>query len=432
MIDVEDFNRRRSVAALLRGSESRVDEVPRRPNAALGVGLVGVLLFGAAAAGTAYVSHRAPDGWLNNATLVLDRSTGARYVAQDATLRPAPTLTSALLAGATGEPVLVPHEQIDGAPLGPPLPGEDLPERPPSVPDQPRGLTACTSDGSALDVYASTPAVRSASTSALLVRATGSSEVYLVAGRRRWLLAGPALLTLGYQAEQVRDVPASWLDLVAKGANLEILPPTPLDPFTGVAGVGVGGEVVLAATSGRHYLISGGALHPFTNRTSELLGPAPVRSLDDQFLASAPQGDPVGLHDVPSTPPAVPAAEDDVVACVRSFDGAVSVESRAVDEGTRSGTRQELDLGAGATVGVTWHFVPGEGALVGPTTLDDAPEADAPAPETTGIVLVADGVGYPVATLDVLRVLGLRRDQTVKLERPWLALLKQGSTLSTS
>jgi len=63
LIESEDFAGRRGVAALVRGDALAVEDVPRRPNAALLLGLVVVVLVAAGSAATAFLAGRAPDGW---------------------------------------------------------------------------------------------------------------------------------------------------------------------------------------------------------------------------------------------------------------------------------------------------------------------------------------------------------------------------------
>ena len=433
LIDAEDFNRRRGVAALLRGDCLDLEEVPRRPNAALLVGVVFALLIAAASAGTAFVTGRAPDGWRDDGTLVLDRETGARFLALGQTLRPVPTLTGALLAGGRSEPVLVPHEEVVRAPLGPPLPGAGLPERPPALPPSPTGFSACLGGHDMVDVFAGTPRGGALPQDGLLVRPVGAKEVVLLAGRRAHPLSRPALASLGYFPTQVREVPRAWLDLVPRGAPLTRLEPQARrGKGKGVRGVGKSGQVVAAAQSGRRFLVEAGVVRPLANRTSELLAPPPVRNVPDAVLLAAPAGPPAGVVDAPAQPPAVPAPESVVVPCVRSSDGLVTLLEQARDNETRPPPARRFPVAGGPELTMTWHFRPGEGALVGPLDLDQPrPVGSPPVAGTGGIRVVADGIGYEVADLPALGALGYRREQTVLLPVTWLALLERGAPLST-
>lgn len=430
LIDAEDFTRRRAVAALVRGDALAVSAVPRRPNAVLVGGLVLALLLAAGSAATAFLTGRAPDGWLADGSLVLDEGSGSRFVAQGGTLRPVPTLTGALLAGAKDEPLLVPHELVLSAPVGPPLPGTGLPERPPVLPFDPTGFTACTS-GRGVDVFSGAPAVAPLPADGLLVRRPKDPAVVLITGRRSHRMTKEALLALGLSATPVREVPAAWLALVPPGPALTRVPAPP-GPGADVPGVGKQGEVVRAAGSGRHFMVVGGTVRPLLDRTNELLAPPPVRDVPDAALQAAEQGAPVGIPGAPAEPPTVAPREDEVVACTRSSDGQVRVLSAIDDAGTRPAAPVEVRVGDAAPVAVTWHFPAGQGALVGAKAVDRPRKADeAQKSPTEGIVLVSDGVAFPVADEGVLRALGYRRDQTVLLPDPWLRLLARGAALST-
>lgn len=413
LIEAEDFHRRRGVAALARGDTLEVEQVPRRPNVWLITGVVVALLIAAGSAATAFITDRAPDGWLDNGTLVINEDTGARYVAQGGRLHAASTLTGAILAGAKPEPVLVPTETLRQAPIGRPLRPGGLPERPPDLPAVPTGFTACATGPNSVDVFAGAPAVALAPANGLLVQARGTSQIVLLAGRRAYPITPDALVALGYSRTQVRSVPGAWLELTVPGPRLTVLRPD--------------GRVVEAADTGRRFVVDGATVRPLVNRTSALLAPSPVRTVPDSVLLSRPSGPPVGIAGAPATAPNVPAPNTSIVACVRSSDGLVTVAAAVADAGTRPSPPHRVRIGS-ATVTVTWHFPPGQGALVGPLNLDQ-PQPSGP-DDITGIRLVAGGVGYPVASLEVLRELGYQRQQTVLLPDSWLALLEPGTTLT--
>lgn len=438
-IDAEDFERRRAVAALLRGDSLDLEELPRRPNAATAAGAAVALLLASVATGSAYLSGRAPQGWQRAGTLVIDRQTGARFVADGSTLRPAPTLTAALLAGA-GRPVLVPHARVARTPTGPALPAEGMPEQPPEVPERPVDLVACArgaeppgaagpagtavsgTDGPAavLDVFPVAPPTTGVAGDGLLVRTSGSTGVVLLAGGRAHPLSGDALLALGYSPGQVRLVPHGWLDLVPAGEPLSRLAVRHAGPAGGLPGVGADGDVVTALGSTRRYLVSGSLLHPFLNGTSALLSPDPVRALPESLLLSAPAGPAVGIPGAPGHPPDVPGAETAVLPCVAARDGLVTLHAPLAAD------RFEPDR---APLRVAWHLAAGTGALLG-----GAPAAGrygAAGPGSRVVLLVVDGVGHPTGA-EALRALGYRPEQALLLPVPWLRLVAPGVTLTVS
>lgn len=430
-IEAEDFERRRAVAALYCGDTLEADEVPPRPTGSVVAGLVIVLLICAGAAAAAFLSDRAPDGWLADGTLVVDEESGARYVAQDGTLRPTPTITGALLAGAKSEPVLVSSERVAQAPAGLPLPGAGLPERPPALPAIPTGFTACVVGSARLEVFAGEPAYLPSGLEAVLVRAVGSPEMVLLSERRAFRISPDAVTALGYTLAQVREVPGAWIALVPPGPELTLLRPGP-GRGAGVPGVGASGDIVASGESGRRFFVADGVVRPLVNRTSELLSPPPARVVPDPVLLAAPTGLPAGIVDAPSAPPALPDRESVVVPCVRSSDGLLTVAVNVGDAGTRPAPTRALPLD-GAPTEVTWHFPPGQGALVGPPDLDrPRPMSEAARGGVDGVLAVSDGVGYPVSSQEALRALAYRRDQVVLLPTPWLALLDRGAALATA
>ncbi len=440
LIDVEDFNRRRGVAALVRGNSLDLEEVPPRPHAAIAGGVIIALLACGASVAGAYLSGRTPDGWRDDGTLVLDQSTGARYVTEGQTLRPAPTLTAALLAGARPAPVLVPHDAVAAVPVGTPLAGADLPERPPTLPERPSGFTACFQDP-AVEVYAGVPTITPAAADAVLVAtpATPDGDAVLVAGRLAHPISAAAITALGYSPTQVRQVPRAWLDLVTTGPDLDLLSPE-VDPGRGLEGIGAAGEVVEETGTGLRFLVGEDSLAPFANTTSQALAPPPVRQVSRAAITAAPPAPPAGIVEAPTSPPTIPSREEAALPCVDSSQSAVLIASAVDDAGTvptpghtlggaRDGQAADGTGGDGA-VQVRWHFRPGHGALVGPTTLDDAAATDQ---EGTGGIRVLDaGTGHPVQDLPALAALGYRREQTVLLPDSWLALTVRGASITSS
>ena len=433
LIDVEDFHRLRAVAALTRGDPLATGDVARRPNAALGAGVVVALLIAAATAAGAFLSGRLPDGWLGDGSLVVDEATGSRYVAQGGALRPAPTLTGALLAGARDRPVLVPHDAVLRVPLGRPLAGADLPERPPQLPDRPTGFTACT-DGRTVDVYAGTPAVQATPEQGLLVRTPREDDAVLLAGASAHRVPEDALVALGLASAPVRDVPQVWLDLLPRGPDLTVAPPPPPLPPPGAGGgelpgVGAPGDVVRGATTGRLFRVADGQVRPFANTTSELLAGPVARDVPEADLAAAPPGPPTGIPDAPDTPPALADADTDVVVCTPSSQEGLSVGTAVADAGTRVTTPVQVGGERDATT-VSWHFPPGQGALVARPDVDrPRPPGSAAASATDGLQVVSGGVGHPVADGRALQALGYQRSQAVVLPAPWLDLLQPGAPL---
>lgn len=419
-IEAEDFQRRRGVAALQRADTLAVEDVPRRPNAMLIAGLVIVVLIAAGSAVTAFLTGRAPDGWLDDGSLVVDSDTGGRYLADAGALRPAPTMTAALLAGGRRQPVSVPHARVVTAPVGVPLPGDGTPEVPPALPDQPTALTACLTGADTVDVFGGRIVGDGLAATGMLVRTPGSPDVVLLDRQRGFRLDPAALVALGYSPDQVRDVPAGWLALVPAGPTLA---PVGLPPD---------GQVVTAG-SGREFVLDGGRARPVANTTSARLLPASTRTVGDAEIGAMPAGPPIGVLDGPSDPPRVPTAEEAAVPCV--FGGGTPTSSigyaGAVSDGpsTRPSPPHQVQA-SGSDLQVTWHLPPGQGGLYGPPTVNQPPPASDPGRADRGITLADGGIGYPVADTRTLQQLGYRRDQLAVLDAPWAALLAPGPVLA--
>jgi hypothetical protein len=416
LIESEDFARRRGVAALVRGDALAIEDVPRRPNAGLLVGLVVVVLVAAVSAASAFLTGRAPDGWRDDGTLVVDRETGARYLATAGLLRPAPTLTAALLAGARREPVLVPHARVLGVPVGTALPDDGTPELPPSLPAPPPPLTACASSADRVAVFTGTPAGAARAGTGVLARPAGGTEIVLLTGGAAHHVEPTALPALGYAPAQIRDVPEAWIALLPRGGDLA---PTPAP-----------GPVV-ATTAGSRYVLDRGRARQVADDTSARLFPTPARTVDAEEILALPAGPPVGLRDVPSGPPTVPARESPTVACV--VGGGESprlvVQDTALDTTTRAGPERVLGGGA-RPLRVTWHVPPGGGALLAPPEFDRErpPSGDRDDP----MVVVDGGLGFPVADDEALRALGYDRARVLPIGRPWFALLGAGPRLAVT
>ncbi len=356
------------MAALQRGDPQELEDVPKKPNAALISGILIVVVIAAAVGGQAALSGRAPNGWHRNHTLVIDKKTGARFLVDHGRLRPAPTLTSVLLAGGHAKPVNVPHDDLTSGRHGPPLRGAHYPEQPPTAISPRSGLTACAAGKSTVDVYAQGPSLVASGAAGLLARPAGGKNIYLVAGDRKYRLAGAkALAALNYSSAEVRTVPAAWLALVPAGTRLALLRPGKASG-KGVSGLGHEGQVIQARDSGKRFLIQDHKLRPIPNHTSELLAPSPARTVANPVQQGASIGKPYGYSDAPSNPPRVPTATNQTTACVRSSDGKVVVAAAARAGRMRPSAPHAVDAPAkaAASTRTRWFSRPNTGTLLAP------------------------------------------------------------------
>ncbi|MFC5064198.1 type VII secretion protein EccB [Actinomycetospora atypica] len=413
LIESEDFQRRRGVAALVRGDTLAIEDVPRRPNAALVAGLVVVVLLAAGSAATAFLTGRAPDGWRDEGSLVVDRESGARYLAIDGVLRPAPSLTAAMLAGGRRGPVLVPHARVLTMPVGTALPDDGLPQVPPAL-GPPVPPAACATGPDRVAAYAGAVRASPTADSGFLARASGTSETVLLAGGRSHLVDPAALPTLGWSPGQVREVPGPWLALL---------------PRAGVLSLRQAPGPVVATTEGARYVIDRGRARLVADATTARLLPSPARTMVPDEVLRLPPGPVLGVPDVPSEPPVVPAREDPVVPCVVGGGQGPRLQVAAsVDAAGLVAGPERLLAGGERPVRVTWHVPPGGGALLAPPEFDPG-RRPAGREVDEGMVLVDAGLGFPVADDEALRALGYDRGRVLPLGRPWFALLAAGPRL---
>jgi len=254
--------------------------------------------------------------------------------------------------------------------------------------------------------------------------------VYLVTEASAFRLASPEVLVrLGYTADQVRTVPRRWLDLVPRAAPLDLLP---LPPSSGGGGPRApfmaDGTLVVDQSSGLQYLAAGGELHRVVNRTSLLLLDPPVRSkaqASPDAIAAQPQGEPFGLADAPASPPRVPEGTSPLFACTSSDGQPAQVLPRPPAAGLARATPPS---GAIRTLGQATQvwLPPGQGVLVRPSETTGAGRGR-PRP----VLLVAEGVAYPVASESALGALGYQQEQVRPLPAAWLAMLPRGPMLRT-
>ena len=246
LVEAQSFNRRRLVAAFVRGVPGARDVAPSGSARTIagGVALAVLLVAGAAIAGL--LAPRTPDDWASHG-LVVSRETGQAYVVLPAAageaprervdLRPVVNITSArLVLGADVEPILVPQDTIEEQAVGDEI---GILGAPADLPG-PDGLvgtgwTACTADRRGVRVRVTAEPDTDAGPEAGLVVRVGE-EFYLVATEQvgdepsaAYALRLPdrssadyLLGDLGLPARVLAPrVPRAWLDLFPAGAPLD-------------------------------------------------------------------------------------------------------------------------------------------------------------------------------------------------------------------
>lgn len=430
LVDAQAFSRRRLVTAFVSGTPGGREVEPRKPFRALigGVAVSAMIIAAGAAAGL--LSPSLPDGWDNN-TLVVAKSSGARFVALQGKLYPVINTTSArlIIAANAFRVVSVPDKKIATAPRGITVGILGAPDVLPAANrlDQ-SGWAACTSNtGGITTVLSQQPAAEPATGKAVVVRSTAGT----------WVVTGDYRLpvTAQNQAEILRalsldTVPsiaasAAWLNLFQAGPAL-----TPLTvPGAGnklsnsslPAGVVVGSVLAVSSGAGsvRRYVVdAAGKLAPLTpvgyalyriGSGSSLGGDVPVSAAQTAGIATESQ--PVAPTQWPTSVPTpvsgVPCA---LLSTSASSDSTVSLASSSSVQPVATGHSTSVAPGTGAVIRIV-----GDGVVNrGPVELIDQ-----------------SGQAYPIPDpVTVLPQFGYQTSQLSNVPQPWAELFTGGPTLS--
>jgi len=265
LVEAHDYNRRRLVTAFVSGAPGGREVEPVRYGRALigGAVLAGMVLAGAAVAGL--IRSPLPEGW-NDYGLVVDKDTGARYIALKDTLYPVINTTSGRLIAADekGEVTIssVGSDQLDGMKIGSTV---GIPGAPDALPPPDRlvqsGWLACTNTDGGLRVTVTSPSPATAAPeAALLVQSNlDASDSYLVTGTKRYPIAADSvdntLRTLGLPTNAFK-APGNWVNLPDPGPEIKpfTVPGQGQRVRTGVPGLERAGTPV--TQGGRHYLLT--------------------------------------------------------------------------------------------------------------------------------------------------------------------------------
>lgn len=413
LVDSHLFLRGRLTSAALRTDPDAPEHPLRRSAVGMNIGVAVAIAAAVVVAVLNIFLFTANDAWRNTpGALILDESTGARYLLVDDTLHPVLNLASAaLLVGTPPQVVKVSSADIADVPRGTGIGETGLPDTLPSGVGAAPVWTVCASDGGTrLEVAASSDATAVDTETAVLVSADG--RLHLVWNGRRFRIAGKwAARALGFEPSAARVVETGWLDTIPSGADLDLSKLT-----LGGKGPVVDGEpttlgqLVRVDEGGEDeagYVVTADGLMPVTATVAALLSAVPDADLPEPMLTSrrvlASSRVAARAEWQDALPGAIPAPLDERrVPCSIWHDGAV--ELAAVDAGAFDDK---------ATV------APGSGLLVS--------TAPAPGVSGTGLYLVSDtGMKYPVADSDTAAALGLDAKAAPPTPEELLTLLPTG------
>lgn len=265
LVEAHDYNRRRLITAFVSGAPGGREVEPVRYARALigGVVLAGMVLAGAAVGGL--IKPQLPDGW-NDYGLVVNKDTGARYIALKDTLYPVINTTSGRLiaSGEDGQVTInsVGGDQLDGMKIGSTIGIPGAPDAlPPAGSLVQDGWVACTNEQGGLQVTVNDPGPATpVPDTALLVEAgLERGERYLISGTRRYPVSGRnidnTLRTLGLPTNPFK-APGNWVNLPEAGPEIVPfeVPGQGERVETGVPGLDRAGVPV--TQGGRYYILT--------------------------------------------------------------------------------------------------------------------------------------------------------------------------------
>lgn len=447
-VQAYQFSVARLVRAAATGEAASGDLPVRRSSLGVVVGCVagvllcgGMLLYGV-------ISPKPTAAWRDPGAIIVDKSTGSRYVYLDGRLRPTANFASALLiAGQQASIQMVADSTLAGVPVGPPIGIDGAPESVPAAADLlPGSWALCLrSDGStALDLA---PAGRTAALPARTValalapgRAAGSTVEYVVLGSTRYLVANPAVLpALGLGTLAPLRTPAAWIDQLPAGPALA---PAPL---AGVGGQGpqlggrpaVVGQVFDAVGAGvnQYYVLERDGLAPITATEAALFGSlpgaaVPVRLSPGQVAAAPVSSDQSLLTRLPDLLGAIPYNPAGAAAAA---PGAGTDLCLLQPSGTGATGPVLVAENAAALAGAGPVLVPPDAGVLVETAQSRAlaeqngGQATAGSP---GVYLVVDpGERFPVGGQDAAGALGYGQAPVRILPGQLLDLIPQGPAL---
>lgn len=417
LVDAHLFLRGRLSAAVLRSDPDAPDRPLRRTSTGMGIGVA----VAAAALVVVVVLNiflfTTNDGWRDQpGALLVDESTGSRYMLIDDTLHPVMNLASAaLLAGAPPAVIQVSSDDLASVPRGEAVGVQGLPDELPGAQQTPPEWAACAAvEGTTLTIGASTNGEPIAADEAVLVTADG--ELSLVwQGMRSQLPGSWAARAIGFEPNAAVQVEAAWLDTIPNGRDLDLSALTLGGEGPTIAGEPTTLGQVVETDDGARYVVTQDGLMPITDTVAALLTTVPdlglpePRTITPRDLVATTVSDPAAWQaELPQTPPT--AIASGLAPCSVWADGETSVTT--------------VDAASLADSAGIVAVAPGAGHL--------AATAAAPGVSGAGLYLVADdGTKYPVADAETAGALGLDASSSPAVPAALLALLPTGPTIAT-
>ena len=441
----------RLTGALVSADPDAAEPPTRRDSRGIVTGTVVALLAIAVVAGFALFSTRGSTRWKQPQTLILDKSTGSRYLLVEGRLRPVLNLASAkLLLGSRLTTASVKTAALKNVPRGGPLGIVGAPDSLPAADRVNRGAwrVCTTTPVAALTTYpdvrlitdlAGSPATqRFAADQGLLVDVLGDGT-YLVWQGEALKLSEPWVAdVLGWGGVRPLTVPSAWLQLLATGPTLEpVAVPGQDDPGPRIDGQATTiGQLFHVDDSGRtnpYYLLQRSGLTALTETqyllASARAGTEKPRSISAGALAVAASTDPVPDDGLPAIPPELQRVQPGRLPCleypVRTKPGRTELVWAPVPGDAHPLVEPEADTATGLHPDQAVRVAPGGGFLV-----QVRPTSPASAPS---LLLVNDtGTAFPLGDAETATTLGYDATTAAPLPPGYVALLGHGALLSRS
>ncbi|MEV6964119.1 type VII secretion protein EccB [Hamadaea sp. NPDC051192] len=436
--------------------ETDPEQLPfRRPAAASYAGVALAIIALACFGVYGMIVPGGANTWRQDNVVIVEKETGTRYVWTQGRLHPVTNYASALLlVGTHGKTERVSRDSLVGVPRGPRL---GIPDAPDALPGADRLLTGawslCSSpatdvtggrvDESVLLVGTAPTGGWSLGEQALPVQLAPSGERFLIWRGHRHPLndyatvgAGLALTTLPW----VR-VGQAWLDVVPSGAPIEpIATPDAGRPSTAIAGrtdLRIGALLVVQASGGKqYYLAERDTLRPITELQYDIQRAYPPTlaaypgaepyaiDLAPSSAAAAPQPSPVTDPAPPARPEIAQLPGREATVCT-TFAPGEAIPRLTVDPALPPADPMAVTIrrtSTGTPLADRVYVPPGWAAVV-----EAMPSPQALAGTLT--VITDLGRRYPVASPEVLGMLGYRADRAVRLPASLVARLPDGPGL---
>ena len=281
ILEAQRYNRRRLIAAFTSGIPGGRELESKSPFVPLIVGSVVVAIMLGVGVVMSRFAPTLPQDW-QDSTLIIVKSTGARYYTIHGVLRPVTNVTSARLMSEAGKyrPSEVSDSTIDGISRGSQVGitgvPDDVPEAGKLHSDQ---WFSCDISGKPHTWVAQVPAARTARGNALVK--TQEGDLFLITnGLRHKIPSGQTpnpLYALGLDSVAPVTVSSQWLSLFEPGTDLKFLelegagqPVSGMPPSLSAASIGSVIEVKSGDSTRRYVVIGDNKATQLTNLTDKL------------------------------------------------------------------------------------------------------------------------------------------------------------------